>query len=421
VTAILAGEPLDERLDALLAGRPDALLEPFALYRELRERGRAHVQGQGQGQVILVTHYEDVKLVVRDAERFSNLALVAGPRIDEARTQMADNELVAFDDVTAFCANFPSRADGAQHIRLRSAAHRAFTPGRIAAMEQPIRELLDRLLAPLSTDEPIDFIEKVAFRLPLLVVADLLGVPHEDAEMIHRWSIALGASTGATVGEPFLAAQGSLEEFRGYVDLLIERSRERTGTDLVSLMLGADLTHDELAALFVQILFAGHETTTTLISAGLVELLGAPDQWRALGREPTLAPNAVEELLRLVSPSQFISRLAVVDTKFGDTHVREGTTVLAVLAAANRDPEVFPEPDRLDLRRPDLAKQLAFGFGPHFCLGGPLARLEARIVFEELSRRYPDASLASDKLEWTGSAMLRRLVDLLVRLGTRRP
>ena len=288
-------------------------------------------------------------------------------------------------------------------------------------MEQPIRALLDRLLEPLPTDEPIDFIDKVAFRLPLLVVADLLGVPHEDAETIHGWSIALGASTGATVGEPFLAAHDALEEFRRYVDLLIERSRERPGTDLVSLLLGADLTHDELAALFVQILFAGHETTTTLISAGLVELLRAPDQWRALGSEPALAPNAVEELLRLVSPSQFVSRLALADAEFGDTQVAAGTTVLAVLAAANRDPEVFADPDTLDLRRPDLAKQLAFGFGPHFCLGGSLARLEARVVFEELSRRYPDASLAGDELEWTGGAMLRRLVDLPVVLGRRRP
>ena len=416
MTSILTDDPIDRRIKALLAGRADALVEPFALYRDLQQNGRAHLHGQ----VLLVTHYEDVKLAVRDADRFSNLALVAGPRIDDARSQMASNERFAFDDVTAFCANFPSRSDGAQHIRLRSAAHRAFTPGGIAAMEQPIRELLDGLLAPLPTDQPIDFIEKVAFRLPLLVVADLLGVPHDDAEIIHQWSTALGASTGGTVGEPFLAAQGALQEFRGYVDLLIERSRAQTGSGLVSLMLDADLTHDELAALFVQILFAGHETTTTLISAGLVELLRAPGQWRTLARDPTLAPNAVEELLRLVSPSQFVSRLAVADTELAGTHVTEGTTVLAVLAAANRDPEVFAEPDKLDLQRPEVAKQLAFGFGSHFCLGGPLARLETRFVFEELSRRYPDASLTSDELEWTGSAMLRRLVDLPVVLGPRR-
>jgi cytochrome P450 len=417
VTAASVDAPLAERLDALLAGRPDALAEPFALYRTLRERSRVYAHGP----MMLLTHYDDVKLVARDAERFSSRALVEGSRIEAGRTLLDGEALAAFDEVIAFCAHFPSRADGAEHARLRGAAHRAFTPARIAALEETTRRILADLLAPVPVDEPVDFMD-VAFRLPLLVVAELLGVPREDAEMIHGWSVRLGAANASTEGGPYLAARDALGAFRTYVDGLIEQNRRAPGSDLVSLLMNAyaedALSRDELAALFVQVLFAGHETTTTLIAGGIAELLGTPDQWRALGEDPSVIPNAVEELLRLVTPSQFANRLAVRDDELAGVAIPAGTTLIAVLAAANRDPAVFEDPDRCDIHRPDLGKQLAFGFGPHFCLGASLARLEARVVLETLAPRHPNAELAADELRWTGGAMLRALEALPLRLGT---
>jgi len=416
VTAVRVDAPLDEQLDALLAGRPEALAEPFALYRVLRERSRVYEHGP----MVLLTHYDDVKLVARDAERFSSRALVTGSRIEAGRALLSGDALAAFDDVIEFCAHFPSRADGAEHGRLRGAAHRAFTPARIAALEETTRQILAGLLASVPVDEQVDFMD-VAFRLPLLVVAELLGVPHEDADMIHEWSVRLGAANASTEGTPYFAARDALGEFRTYVDALIDQNRDAPGSDLVSLLMSAyeeeALTRDELAALFVQVLFAGHETTTTLIAGGMAELLKAPDQWRSLGEDPSLIPNAVEELLRLVTPSQFANRLAVRDDELAGVRIPAGTTLIAVLAAANRDPAVFEEPDRCNIRRTDLGKQLAFGFGPHFCLGASLARLEARVVLETLTRRHPNAELATDELRWKGGAMLRALEALPLRLG----
>jgi cytochrome P450 len=410
---------LDRRLDELFAGLPQSLVRPHEIYASVRARGRVYEHGP----MVLLTHYDDVKLAIRDSERFSSRGLIEGTRIDAARARLVGEEREAFDEVTNFGVNFASRVDGADHLRLRAAAHRAFTPARIARLEERANEILEALLPPRA-DDAVDFME-IAVRFPLLIVAELLGVPADDLDTIHEWSLALGYANASTEGDAMVAARAALHEFRDYVGRLIESSRASgDATELGSVLLAArdadELTHDELTGFFVQILFAGHETTTTLIASGMLELLRRPEQWVALADDPALIPAAIEELLRIVSPAQFVSRVALQDVEIDAVGIPAGQTVVAVLAAANRDPSVFDDPDALDIRRADAGRHLAFGFGPHFCLGAALARLEARVVLETLPRRYPAASLLETEFEWTGGAMLRHLVRLPVHLGAAR-
>ncbi len=426
MTASLEDPPaasLEHRLGALLAGEPAALEAPAGVYREVREAARAFELGP----VVLVTAYEDVREGLRDATRLSNRALVEGSRHDAARARLQGDARDAFDEVIAFEANFPSRNDGRDHGRLRGLANRAFTARRIAELEDATRGYVDEVLTEIADTDTADGMV-LAYRIPLMVVADLLGVPASDRELIHGWSVKLGAANASTEAGPMLEARDALHEFRAYVGAMLAEHRRRpratdppVATDLISMLIGAEqderVSEEELAALFVQLLFAGHETTATLIGVGLLELLRAPDQWRALVADPGRIPNAVEELLRHVSPAQFVSRLALTQIDLGAIVIAPDTTVLLVIAAANRDPAVFEHPDALDIRRTEARQNLGFGLGPHFCLGAALARLEARVTLSTLVERHPALELADAPLQWSGSAMLRHLARLPLALG----
>jgi cytochrome P450 len=210
-------------------------------------------------------------------------------------------------------------------------------------------------------------------------------------------------------------------EFRTYLDETLDehrRTHDRSGL-LAALMdaEGDQLTSEELAANFVMLLLAGHETTTNLIGIGLFELLRHPDQWQALRDAPERVPSAVEELLRFVTPVQWVVRVPADDFEHGGVAIPQGQLVFLLLAAANRDPTAFSDPERLDITRSDETRHLAFGLGPHFCLGTSLARLEGRIAFEALVSRFPAMELAADNLRWRGNARLRGLESLPIALG----
>jgi cytochrome P450 len=183
---------------------------------------------------------------------------------------------------------------------------------------------------------------------------------------------------------------------------------------------GDRLADQELTAMFVILLFAGHETTTNLIGNGLVELMRHRDQWERLCADPSLVPAAVEELLRWVTPVQWLGRVATEPFELEGVQIEAGQTVFPILAAANRDPAAFRNPERLDISRPDAKNHLALGFGPHFCIGNALARLEGTVAFATLARRFPGLELADEHLGWRGNAMLRGLEALPVRLGPER-
>jgi cytochrome P450 len=215
----------------------------------------------------------------------------------------------------------------------------------------------------------------------------------------------------------------AVHEFRAYLSAIVDAHREDPSSvsPLVASMLDAEqderLSLDELVAMFANLSFAGHETTANLISIGIVELLLHNEQWRLLSDDPSLAAGATEELLRWVTPVQFIRRMVAEELEVAGEHAEAGQTVLLLLAGANRDPDVFADSESLDITRGDAREHLSFGFGPRYCLGVSLARMEGEIAFRRLAERHPRLQLADEPLEWHGAAMLRRLKRVPVRLG----
>jgi cytochrome P450 len=264
-------------------------------------------------------------------------------------------------------------------------------------------------------------LSRFAYRLPLTVIADMLGVPRAEHDRLHGWSVKMAAST---IREPASLRAGleAIHEFRSYVGGIVESHRRDPDSvsELVATMLDAEegerLSADELAAMFVVLIFAGHETTTNLIAIGMTELLRRRDQWELLAANPARAADTTEELLRYVTPVQVMPRVAGRRLEAGGEEVEAGQSILLVLSAANRDPEVFADPERLDVDRADAKAHLALGFGPRFCLGAALARLEGETAFGALAQAFPEMELDLDALEWAGPAMLRRPTCVPVRL-----
>jgi cytochrome P450 len=411
---------LDRDLARIFASEPAAMADPFPVWRRLRESSRAH----RHEHTVLLTRYEDIRELHRDDEHGSRRGFFEGTRAHAIRSALTPEATVAFDALAAFQGLQVSRTEGETHERLRRIAHRAFTPRRIAELRASIVSYRDELLDPLVEAEEADLMP-FAYKLPLMVIADMLGVPDEaERSNIRGWGNRIARHLGSTESEIVIDAHRAMVEFRSYVDTVIARHRagRAEGSGLVATLLDAEeeerLTDDELAAMFIVLLFAGHETTTNLISIGLAELLREREQWSRLCADPSLATGAVEELLRWVTPVQWEQRVIVTDVELAGITLPTGQTVLTMLAGANRDPEVFERSEELDITRPDSRKHLSFGHGPHFCLGAALARLEGEIAFIGLAQRFPDVELAVDfsSLRFQGSAMMRQLAALPVRL-----
>jgi cytochrome P450 len=411
----VTAEHLDGRLTALFASDPAAMADPHSIYRDVRQAARAYTYGP----MVLVTGYDDVKAVLRDEVHFSNQAAHAGSRAEAVRAGLGEADREAFDEVAATEALFLGRTDGEQHARLRRITLRAFTPARIAQLESAIQLYLDELLAPLAAGGTVD-LGSLAFGLPLRAICDMLAIPAADRDRIRGWAAAIERNKGEAQPEPLRDALRAHRQFRAYIDGVVADHRRSPGSggELVAALLDASegdrMTEDEVAATYEVLLAAGHETVTNLLGIGLYELLRRPAEWQALVADPALIPNAVEELLRFVTPTQWLPRFAIADVEIGGVTVASGTTVVPLVGAANRDPEVFADPDRLDVRRPEADRHLALGFGFHYCLGASLARLEARTALRALAERFPALELAEDRPEWTGNAMLRRLTRVPV-------
>jgi cytochrome P450 len=403
-------------LGRLLAAAPDAIADPWPIWHGLRERGPV-VEAAG---AYWITRHAEVKAVFRDDVRFSSDARRQGTRADHLRSQMTSAQRSAFDELAEFRSLFVVMTDGAAHDRLRRIAHRAFTPRRIAELEAATTRYVTQLLDELAEQDEPDLMQ-LSFRLPLMIIGDLLGVPDADRRQIKEWSDTW-YEHATTPDDRIFRSLRAMRDFRAYVEAMLDEHRTAPDvTSLVAALVGAEhderLTADELAAMFFVLIFAGHETTTNLIGTGTYELLRNRSQWELLRADPARTPQAVEELLRHVSPVQWNNRLALVDVTVGDTTIPAGATVLPSPACANRDERVFEEPDRLDLRRRDAGQHLAFGFGKHFCLGASLARLEAAVAIGALATRFPQLELATDTVTWRGAPSLRGLAALPVRLG----
>jgi cytochrome P450 len=414
--AVVTDLSLDDRLAALFAGQPDALAQAPAIYRDLREQTpvRRH------GETVLFSRYRDARTLMRDNINLGKSSAHDTLTARDAVARMTEDEQAAFTRVRAFELLQLTLTDGATHTRLRQIMHRSMTPRRIAGLQAAIQGYVDEQLDALADQTEPDLMP-LAYMLPLMAICDLLEIPQADRLLIRDWSRAIGANKGAIPNVPkLLAADTAVSEFRAYLTAMLDEHRRTARRDNLFAALmdaeGDNLTTDEFTSNFVMLLFAGHETTTNLIGIGIYELLRRPDQWRRLVADPELAGPAVEELLRFVTPVQWTARAAVRDFSYEGLDISEGTLVLQIIAAANRDPEQFPDPERIDIDR-DSRAHLGLGVGIHFCIGASLARLEARCALSSLAHRFPALDLASDDLRWRGSAMLRSPEHVMVSLG----
>jgi hypothetical protein len=388
---------------------PEVLANPYPLYRRLRDEAPVHWDPYLHAWV--VTRYADVVEVLH--------------RFDAARTPSPERlEALGMGELTPIAAVMVRQMlflDQPDHGRVRRLASAAFTPRRVERLRVHIRQIAERLVEDMAASSRFDVMTGIANPLPAIVTAELLGVPTTDHELLKNWSQDFAEVLGNFQHNPGRAKKTlrAVEEMVAYFHAAVVAEAGRPTEGLINALVTAEvdgdrLTEEEIVANVIVTMVGGQETTTNLIGNGLLTLLRQPDQLERLRSDLTLMPSAVEELLRYESPSQHTARLAPAGAVLGGMEIPEGAAVIAVMGAGNRDPERFPDPDRLDLAREDN-RHLAFGWASHFCFGAPLARIEGQIAFEALLTRFPEISLAPDAtIEWRPNLGLRGLAELVV-------
>ena len=384
---------------------PEVLANPYPLYHRLRNEAPVHWDPFLHSWV--VTRYPDVVRVLKEfsAERTPS---------PEQLTSIGLSQLNPIAKVMVKQMLF---LDPPAHTRIRSLASAAFTAGRVEALRSHIRDITKSLLGNLAANGRMELIADLAEPLPAIVTAEMLGVPVEDHRQLKSWSQDFAEMLGNFQHNPDHTSRilKSTEELTSYFRSAMRKERLRPDGLVCSLrdaeIQGDRLTEEEVIANCIVTMVGGQETTTNLIGNGVLTLVRNPDQLEKLRNNLSLIPSAVEELLRYESPSQHTARLAPQDTELGGKQIRKRQAVMAVMAAANRDPERFPDPDRLDITRSDN-KHVAFGWGAHFCFGAPLARIEGQIVFEEMVRSFPTWTLEPGPLVWRTNLGLRGLTAL---------
>ena len=393
---------------------PAVLPDPYPVLAGLRE---ASPFAQAGGALVVVGRHADCSAILRDPRSSSerNNSLLAPP---EVRAQRAPSFL---------------SLDPPDHTRLRRLVSKAFTPRAIARLEPRVHELSDELLTKAGPDRggagQIEVVSQLAYPLPVRIISELLGVPPGDHARFAGWSASLAHSLQpqfiAADPAPARAAQQARLEFADYFRELIAARRRRPADDLLSELIRAEdegqrLSEQELIATCVLLLVAGHETTVGLISNAILALLRHPDQLAALRADPGLAAGAVEETLRYDAPVQFTGRVARGGMQVGPVSAPDGAVLLLLLAATGRDPRVFADPDTFDIRRA-AGNHLAFAAGPHFCLGAPLARLEATIAVRALATRVAGPELDPAGLAYKPNLNLRGPARLVLSFASIRP
>ena len=405
-----AAQP-ETRLSLFNLNTPEVLANPYPLYTELRSEHPVHWDPLLHTWV--VTRYKDVVTVLRD------LSANRSPTPE----LLESIGLSALSPMARVMAKQVLFLDAPAHTRIRSLASAAFTPRRVQALRGHIQEIAGRLLDQVEPTGSMDVIADFAIPLPAIVTAEMLGVPASDYPQLKKWTEDFMEILANLQHNPNRAARAikSVGEMADYFHAAIARLRIHPQEGLVHSLMTAEIegdrfTDEEVVANSIIVMVGGQETTTTLIGNGLLTLLRNPSQLQRLKSDPALMPSAVEELLRYESPVQQTARLAPHDLELGGKRIRKRQAVVAVLAAANRDPEIFPDPDRLDLGRQDN-RHVAFGWAAHFCLGAALARVEAQIAFEMLLRRFPRMTLDSTPPKWRCNLDLRGLESLRVTFG----
>ncbi len=389
---------------------PGFVRDPYPVYAAMRREHPVHRTPHG---VWYLSRYADVEAALADL-RLSN----DRDRMTDALAAR-DGGLRALSRLTERLGRVMTNTDPPDHARLRGLVNKAFTARRVEQLRGRVQEIVDDLLdAALARGSQADLVADFAGPLPVTVVCELFGIPVEDRESVAGWFRSLGDLTG-----DIDQAEAVVIRFEEYLTGLIHARRGSGGDDIISALTAAQargdrLTDDELLSTCFMLVTAGDQTTTHLIGNGLLALLRHPDQLALLRGDPSLAPAAVEELARYDTPTQAIIRVVAEDVAFHGHTLATGDLVYLLLGSTNRDDERFREPDRLDITRgrQSRARALVFGHGPHFCLGAPLARLQARIAIDTAVRRMPDLRLAAPEheLAWHTNPLQRRLRALPV-------
>jgi cytochrome P450 len=383
---------------------PDVIADPYPHYHRLRTLDPVHRSSLG---FFVASRNADVSFVLRD-RRFGKDFV--------GRMTRRFGPAVLDEPVYRSMSHWMLQMDPPDHSRLRGLVVKAFTARRVEDMRPRIQEIVDQTLDRVEPRGQMDLIADFALRLPVTVICDMLGIPEEDHEMILS-----GARAGGRLLDPVPLSRAEIDQANAgnlataaYFHSLFDRRRRQPGDDLTTHLVQAEeeghkLTNEELTANVILLFGAGHETTVNLIGNGLLALHRNPDQLRLLRENPTLTANAIEELLRYDSSVQMTGRTALEDVSVGGFDVAKGETVLCLLGAANRDPAVYPDPDRLDITRSGI-RPLSFGGGIHFCLGAQLARIEGEIAIASLLRRLPNLTLDDvQHPDWRPTFVLRGL------------
>lgn len=405
----------DSPRSAVNLASPEFKANPFSFYAALRAEAPIYrTLLPTREPAWLITRYDDAVAVLKDDRFVKNAANALTP------AQLARQPW--FRRLFKLLRRQMLSTDAPDHTRLRALVSQAFTPRLIEQMRDRVQALTDQLLDPVQAQGRFDLIQDFALPLPSIVIAEMLGVPAADRHAFHRWSNALMSAAHSTWH--LLSAVPKILLFLCYLRQFIHKRRVDPRNDLVSALIRAEeagdrLSEDELVAMFMLLLVAGHETTVNLIGNGMLALLERPGQMDRLRREPALIRPAVEELLRFTSPVDLATeRYAREEVTLGGVTIPRGEMVFVVLTSANRDERQFPNPDTLDLTR-EPNKHLSFGLGAHFCLGAPLARLEGQLAINTLLRRLPNLRLtvAPSQLRWRRGLLLRGLEALPVTVG----
>jgi cytochrome P450 len=390
----------------------------YETFAAMRDKHPVHLQTglDGETMIWFVTRYEDVVAMLLDDKRFVRDPALAldGEELAAMRAELPDD--------FRFVENHMLNKDGDDHRRLRRLVTKAFTPRTVEQLRPRVQQIADELIDAVEAQGSTDLVESFAFPLPITVIAELLGIPAADRDRFRAWSDAIVSP--ALTPEELQQTAMQLLEFVAYLRELFASRRESPREDLVSALLQAEdggdtLGEEELYSMVVLLIVAGHETTVSLIGNAVLALLTHPPALRALRDDPTRIPAAVEELLRFDGPvERTLNRWAAEDVELGGVLIRKGDGIIGILGAANRDGARFASPDELDLDRADN-KHIAFGRGSHYCLGAPLARLEAEIALETLLRRLPGLRLdvGQDELRWRAVPLFRSLKTLPVAWG----
>ena len=387
---------------------PKVLANPYPLFQRLRSEDPVHWDPFLHAWI--VTRYTDVMEVLHtfSADR------------TPSPEQLTGMGLAKLNPIARVMVRQMLFLDAPAHTRLRGLASKAFTPARVETLRAHIREIVENLLDGLPDKGRMDVIADLAEPLPAIVTAEMLGVPTSDRHQLKAWSADFAEMLGNFQHNPDHVPKvlDSVQQMSDYFRGAIAEQKKHPREGLIRSFLDAEIdgdrfTEEEIVANMIVTMVGGQETTTNLIGNGMLTLLHNSQEMQRLRNDLSLIPSAVEEMLRYESPSQHTARMAPEDREMGGKLIRKRQAVMAVMAAANRDPERFPDPDRFDITRQDN-RHLAFGYAAHFCFGAPLARIEGQIAFSAILRRFPFLRLETEKPTWRTNLGLRGVTSLVV-------